>query len=154
MLFNIYLYVKPPKFLTTPPCLGCSYYGYSELPLFILLLILICRLFVVKPIRFFVELCNLGFAMQTNNSNIATNHWNSRPIVFLSTPGAFVNWELKPIGAIETLYYREMVHNPKHPSGIIIGPGTLKFKAMTLAGQHDTDKPILDEFDQFGFKND
>lgn len=56
------------------------------------------------------------------------------------------------MGAIETLYYREMIQNPKLPSGV--GPGTFEYKAVTLAGQHDTDKPILDEFDQFCFKND
>lgn len=56
------------------------------------------------------------------------------------------------MGSIETLYYREMIKNPKLPSGI--GPGTFEYKAMPLAVQHDTDKPILDEFDQFCFKND
>lgn len=97
-----------------------------------------------------MELLNLGFAMQTNNSSIATNDWNR--IVYLSTQVAFVNWEIKPMGAIETLYYREMIQNTKLPSRI--EPGTLEYKVVMLAGQHDMDKPIWDEFDQFCFKND
>lgn len=56
------------------------------------------------------------------------------------------------MGAIETLYYRKMGQYPKLPSGI--GPETLEYRAVTPAGQHDMDKSIWDEFDQFCFKND
>lgn len=45
-----------------------------------------------------------------------------------------------------------MIQNPKLPSGI--GPGTFQYKAVPLAGQHDTNKPILVEWGQFCFKND